>query len=94
MRSSTVIAVGSLSCLPDEDAGSDPVFVVTTELPAGEPNAFYMARADLAGAPVGPAPAFGDTIEFDVQDGLHKAVIWNGRRIRQKGYSFDWTARR
>lgn len=94
MRTSTVIAVGSLSCLPDEDAGSDPVFVVTTELPAGEPNAFYMARADLAGSAIVPLPAFGDGIEFDVQDGLHKAVIWKGRRIRQRGYSFDWTGKR
>jgi hypothetical protein len=77
---------------------------VITDLPAGQPNAFYMDPVDLAGvpialplanqpegAPVDPvAMNGGDPITFDQQDGLHKAVTWKGRKIRQRDYSFDY----
>ena len=87
MRSAKVQSVDWLGELPDQDAGAEPVLRVETTLPAGEQNAFYM---DV----VAPRPQPGDPISFDIPRGLlhtHHEVEWNGRRIPQRGLSFDWT---
>lgn len=104
MRKAVVIEVNPLSSVPHRDAGCHPVLEVLTNLPAGDMNAFYMDKVDLDGiviklplcnqppeTPVDPeALNDGDTIEFDVQDGIHKVVLWNGRKVRQRDYSYDW----
>ena len=87
MRSAKVQSVDWLGELPDQDAGAEPVLRIETNLPAGEQNAFYMDVVD-------PRPQAGDPISFDIAAGLlgtHHEVEWDGRRIRQRGYSFDWT---
>ena len=86
MRSAKVQSVDWLGEMPDQDAGAEPVLRVETTLPAGEQNAFYMDLVD-------PRPQAGDPISFDIPKGLlgsHQEVEWDGRRIRQRGYSFDW----
>lgn len=101
MREAKVYLTKRLSCLPNE-SGDHPVICVITDLPAGQINSFYMEVQDhdeilirsVYDHPPGQAkdPAEmneGDPISFDVQDGIHKAVLWNGRKIRQRGYSFD-----
>jgi len=72
------------------DADSEPVVQILTDLPAAQPNAFYMD-------PVDPLPEREDLISFDIPAGLlatHHEVEWAGRRVRQRGYSFDWMSRR
>ena len=88
MRCARVLQAARLSSPPNKDAGSEPVVQILTDLPAGGPNAFYMA-------PVDPLPQLDDSISFDIAAGFldtHHEVEWAGRRIRQRGYSFDWMA--
>jgi hypothetical protein len=102
VKKAKVTLATRLTCLPDQ-TGDHPVILVYTDLPAGGNNAFYIDTKDLKGQvihlswdhPPGDTPDptelnSGDTIEFDCQDGIfHKAVLWNKRKIRQIGYSFD-----
>lgn len=103
MTTAHVQSADRLGQMPDQDVGTHPVIRVTTDLPFGSKNSFYMETVDLSGVPIklplanqsADAPVDpeainrGDLILFDMQDGFHKRVSWNGRGIRQKGYSFD-----
>lgn len=102
MHKSTVLLAQRLNHKPNEARGSHPIIEIITELPKGEVNSFYIDPFDLKNAPIKlsfdhpPSDKrdlsemnAGDDIAFDIQDGLHKAVMWNGRKIRQRGYSFD-----
>ena len=102
MKKAIVTLATRLSCLPDQAEGS-PVILVYTDLPKGGNNAFYIDPKDLKGneikLSVDHSPSDqrdssemnpGDLVEFDCHDGMfHKAVLWNKRKIRQHGYSFD-----
>lgn len=106
MITARVLSASHLAEMPDQDAGAEAVIQVLTKLPAGQNNAFYMDPVDFNGDPVKlplanqPADApvdhqamnIDDLVLFDVQDGIHKRVSWNGRGFRQRGYSFDWLA--
>jgi hypothetical protein len=102
MRKAKVSIATHLSSMPNEGPGGRAVIKVITDLPSGEVNAFYIDLKDLDKNPIElsigtcdpmhPDPSkltYEDDIVFDMQDGLHKAVLWNGRKIRQRGYSFD-----
>ena len=103
MITSKVSLAQRLSCQPNED-GDHPVIEVITNLPKGQNNSFYIETKDLQGNPlslefdhpptnprvvVATELSTGDDISFDVQAGVHKHVLWNGRTFKQKGYSFD-----
>lgn len=86
MRRGTVVSVGRLGQLPDQDAGAGAALQIPTDLPAGEPNAFYMDVVE-------PQPMPDEPIAFDIAArllGSHHEVEWAGRRVRQRGFSFDW----
>lgn len=101
-----IVSTGSLSCVPDQDPGPHRIIQVITNLPAGQKNAFYIDAQDLDGIPIllpianqavdapinSDAMNQNDAICFDIQDGIHHLVIWNGHRIRQRDYSFDWVS--
>ena len=107
MRTAHVLSADRLPNMLNQDVGAEPVILVTTDLPYGDLNSFYMDPVDLVGRPVKvslsnqPADApldpeaisYKDLIIFDRQDSLlHKSVSWNGRAFRQRGYSFDISA--
>jgi hypothetical protein len=103
MRKAKVSIAQHLSSMPNEGPGGRSVIKVSTDLPPGQINSFYLDLKDLEKNPIAlgdgnavdpnhPDPSkmsHGDDIVFDVQDGLHKCAMWNGRKIRQRGYSFD-----
>jgi hypothetical protein len=90
------------SCMPNQHSGH-PVIRIITDISAGQNNSFYIEPEDSAQTPLVLAfdhPAedhlhdatemnAGDMIVFDKQAGINRVVIWNGRRFRQRGYSFD-----
>lgn len=103
MKHAKVSYATRLSHMQNEERGKNPVIKVVTDLPKGCNNAFYIDLVDLQKAPLklafdhppkeGPNNpdeiSFGDDITFDERSGFKTVVTWNGRRIRQKGHSFD-----
>jgi hypothetical protein len=93
MRKAKVSIATHLSSMPNEGPGGRAVIKVITDLPSGEVNDKNPIELSIGTCdPMHPDPSkltYEDDIVFDMQDGLHKAVLWNGRKIRQRGYSFD-----
>ena len=102
MKTAHVVIANRLSQVPNRTDGHAVIRIVT-DISSGQVNSFFMDPSDLHGNPLlleydhplgvetkDPTELnVGDEIQFDIQDGLNKAAIWNGRKFRQRSYSFD-----